>query len=111
MAMTEIKCSQCGKHLFDTDKKEISAIFEARNKGIMASFPVLYGKHSPVFFCGKDCKKKWFTDNTTEEQRESAGKFIRELKADKPRIVNEICGKLSMLQAIYKEVRRNKRIK
>lgn len=78
--MRDIYCSQCGKLLFSTDKSDGAAAAEAQTKGFISKMPIFYGFPGVVFFCGKDCCKRWFQAHVTKEQSEAGNKDVQRLK-------------------------------
>lgn len=65
--MREIKCSECGKHLFDTEKTSDGAAgSEAMRLGFVFKMPFLYGITGCFFFCNKECHKEWCRKNITK---------------------------------------------
>ena len=89
--MREIKCSECGKHLFDTEKTSDGAAgSEAMRLGFVFKMPFLYGITGCFFFCNKECHKEWCRKNITKESKEEGDKAIAELKAQQPQMVGEL---------------------
>ena len=60
--MREIKCSECGKYLFDipTSLPMEAAGSEAMRLGFVFKMPFLYGISGCFFFCNKECHKEWW---------------------------------------------------
>lgn len=85
--MKDIKCSECGKHLFDTDKSDGAAMSEAQGMGFVAKMPFLYGISGCFFFCDKECHKKWSEKNIPVDAKSKGDKAIAELKAKQPQMV------------------------
>lgn len=89
--MREIKCSECGKHLFDTDKSSDGAAgSEAMRLGFVFKMPFLYGISGCFFFCNKECHKEWCKKNIAQESKEKGDKAIAELKAKQRQMVEDL---------------------
>lgn len=100
----EIICSQCGKHLFNTESTPIRALFEAREKGFVGKFYALYGHHKPEYFCSGDCCSSWTKKNMKPDP--DMDKILRSMKDDAPRIAEECAiGMARIAEALKKHVR------
>lgn len=82
--MREIKCNQCGKHLFDTDKTDGAAGSDAQRMGFIFKIPFLYGIDGCFFFCDKECHKKWSEENINKENKKDGDKLVSGLKEKIP---------------------------
>lgn len=101
--MKDIKCSECGKHLFNTDKSDGAAMSEAQGMGFVAKMPFLYGISGCFFFCDKECHKKWSEKNIPEYAKSKGDKAIAELKAKQPQMVADTaCAMDSFCKALNK---------
>ena len=82
--MREIRCDNCGRLLFKTEKKSDGAAgVEAQSKGFIFKMPFLYtAKKTCTFFCNKECCKQWFRDNVSKEESENGNKHIAAMRKD-----------------------------
>lgn len=92
--MRSIVCNECGKFLFDTEKKSDGAAgSEAQNKGFVFKMPFLFTQeYGCLFFCSSVCSKSFYDKNIPKDPEMS--KKIAELKADIPRMAEETCNRL-----------------
>lgn len=104
--MREIICSECGKHLFDTDKSDGAAISEAQRMGFVAKMPFLYGIVGCFFFCNKECNNKWAKKNISKEAKVEGDKSIAKLKAEQPQMVEDMTRAASRLVGVFNQLKR-----
>lgn len=89
--MREIKCSECGKHLFETDKlSDRDAGYEAMKLGFIFKIPVFYGIYGHFFFCGNKCHEEWCKKNITKESKEKVDEFIKELESEQQQMIEDL---------------------
>lgn len=56
--MKEVKCDNCGRKLFNTNRTSLGEIAgEATTKGFVAKIPMFYGVGKFKIFCDKECCK------------------------------------------------------
>ena len=103
--MRTIKCTHCGKLLFETDKSDIAAIHDAQRLGFVGKMPFLYGISGVLFFCSKEHCSQWFKENTTQEARDNADKAISEFKAKQPQMVEHLANVAKGLQQFVNKVK------
>ena len=103
--MRQIKCSQCGKHLFDTDKSEGAAGSEALRKGFVFKIPALYGIEGCFFFCSKECNSKWSKDNISDDAKKEGDKSVLEIKEKIPAMVESTCKAVGRFSKFINSVR------
>lgn len=102
--MREIRCSQCGKLLFKTDKSDGAAGNEARKLGFIFKMPFLYGIPGCFFFCNKECYAKWSDANISPEAKEKGNKLISEIKAEQPKIVSELSDGINRIKSLFNHI-------
>lgn len=102
----EIKCSECGKHLFDTDKSDGPAMSEALRMGFVAKMPFLYGISGCFFFCNKECNKEWAKKNISKEAKAEGDKSIAKLKAEQPQMVEDMARAASRLVEVLNKFKK-----
>lgn len=102
----EIKCSECGKHLFNTDKPDGPAMSEALRMGFVVKMPFLYGISGCFFFCNKECHKEWSKANISQEAKAIGDKSIAELKAKQPQMIEDATKAFTRLTEILNKLRK-----
>nr|DAH26698.1 MAG TPA: TFIIB zinc-binding [Caudoviricetes sp.] len=102
----EIKCSECGKHLFNTDKPDGPAMSEALRMGFVAKMPFLYGISGCFFFCNKECNKEWAKKNISKEAKVEGDKSIAKLKAEQPQMVEDMARAASRLVEVLNKFKK-----
>lgn len=95
--MREIKCDECGRVLFTTERKNNGAAgAEAQSKGFVYRNACLYSnKYSSLFFCNHECGKAFYAKNIPRDPQVT--KALNEVKKDIPRIAKEVSDKMAKL--------------
>lgn len=106
--MREIKCHQCGKHLFNTDKSDGAAGNDAIRMGFVFKLPILYGISGCFFFCSKECHQKWSKDSITEENILKGDKIISDMKAKEPGMIESTSKALLSFNNALNSLKRSK---
>lgn len=102
----EIKCAECGKHLFDTDKSDGATMSEAQSLGFVAKMPFLYGISGCFFFCNKECNKELAKKNISKEAKVEGDKAIAKFKAEQPQMVADMTKAISRLVEVLNKFRK-----
>ena len=106
--MKEVKCDNCGRKLFNTNRTSLGAIAaEATTKGFVAKMPMFYGVGQFKIFCDKECCKSWFQSNISKEDRNQGDKAVKEVFNDKTKqeLKQGIASGLQAIQGLFKELR------
>lgn len=106
--MKEVKCDNCGRKLFNTNRTSLGAIAgEATTKGFVAKIPMFYGVGKFKIFCDKECCKSWFQSNISKEDRNQGDKDVKEVFNDKTKqeLKQGIASGLQAIQGLFKELR------
>jgi len=93
-----IICNECGKFLFNTEKKSIGAAgAEAQERGFVFKMPFLFtDKYDALFFCDHKCGSKFYKLNIPKNKDAEAK--LKELKKNIPKFSKETASKLSEFQ-------------
>lgn len=93
--MKEIRCDECGKFLFKTDRDNNGAIgADAQQKGFVYKNACLFSdKYSSLYFCNHDCGKAFYQKNIPSNPEIT--KAIDGLKRDIPKMAKEVSKKMA----------------
>jgi hypothetical protein len=89
--MRGINCSECGKHLFNTERQSDGAAgAEAIRLGFVFKMPFLYTKESGcLFFCTKECSKEYYRKNI--HPNPEADRILKEYRENIPEMTKDLC--------------------
>ena len=95
--MKEIKCNECGKFLFETDRENNGAIgAEAQERGFVYKNACLFSKdYGSLYFCNNDCGKSFYQKNIPSNPEVT--KAIEGLKRDIPQMAKQVSKKMAGL--------------
>ena len=100
--MRKIKCNQCGKFLFSSDKSDGAAGSEAQRLGFVFKMPFLYtGKPGCLFFCCKKCAKEYYKENIPKNPE--ADKTLEKFRKDIPKMSEELAKGMSTIVKLFKQ--------
>lgn len=97
MTMREIKCNECGKVLFTTERESNGAAgAEAQNLGFIYKNACLFSdKYSSLFFCNHEHGKAFYQKNIPSNPQIT--KALNEIKKDIPQMAKEVSQKMADL--------------
>lgn len=94
-----IICNECGKELFETEKSDGAAGYQAQKLGFVFKMPFLFNcdkDYTCLFFCNHECGKLFYVKHiqATDEQKEQ----LQNLKLKIPIMTKDIASGLAEIQ-------------
>lgn len=106
--MRKIHCAECKKYLFSTDESDGSAGSKAQRLGFIFKMPFLYTtKYSCLFFCCKECQKKFYDKNIPKDPE--VDKKLEEFRKKIPEMSKDLSERVNAIVKLFKQFKNTRR--